>query len=230
MPAAIPRASPSGGVARRSRAESARSIGASRYPGALDRRVAPHPGSHPDPPRQPTACGSVVDHNTPVTHRRGAAVSCPGMTPDEIADYFAVFGPVTVRRMFSGYGISSEGVVFAMALRSGMIMRVDEQTVHRYDAEGAPPFQYQTRKRTVVVRAFRVMPERLYDDPEELAMWSREAVGAARRAKRKPARRMRPTKAAKRPAATKPRPGRAKSPRPQRPSARGPRTRNRADR
>lgn len=172
----------------------------------------------------------MLRHNTPVTRRPGAAVSCPGMTPDEIADYFAVFGPVTVRRMFSGYGISSEGVVFAMALRSGMIMRVDEQTVHRYDAEGAPPFQYRTRKRTVVVRAFRVMPERLYDDPEELALWSRESVGAARRAKRKPARRMRPTKAAKRPAATKPRPGRAKTPRPQRPSARGPRTRNGANR
>jgi DNA transformation protein and related proteins len=115
------------------------------------------------------------------------------MTPDEIADYFAAFGPVTLRRMFSGYGISAGGVVFAMALRSGMIMRVDDETVHRYEAEGAPPFQYDTRKKTVVVQAFRVMPERLYDDPEELAVWAREAVGAARRAKAKqPGKKTRP--------------------------------------
>ena len=123
------------------------------------------------------------------------------MTPDDIADHFAAFGPVTVRRMFSGYGISAHGVVFAMALRSGMILRVDAETVHRYDAEGAPPFQYQTRAKTVVVQAFRVMPERLYDDPDELAIWAREAVGAAQRAKQK---KQRKPKQQRKPAARKP--------------------------
>ena len=89
--------------------------------------------------------------------------------------------------MFSGYGIVADDVNFAMALRAGIIFKVDEQTEARYEAEGAKPFQYETRNKTVVVKSYRHLPERLYDDPEELAVWAREAVGAAKRAAAKKA-------------------------------------------
>ena len=42
-------------------------------------------------------------------------------------------------------------------------------TAPRYEAEGAKPFSYTTSGKTVVVQSYRVLPERLYDDPEELA-------------------------------------------------------------
>lgn len=104
------------------------------------------------------------------------------MDRDDLIDLFSEFGPITVRKMFSGFGITADGVNFAMALRGGIIFRVDELTIPRYDAEGAKPFQYDTRNKTVVVNSYRHLPERLYDDPEELAAWAREAVGAAKRA------------------------------------------------
>ena len=104
------------------------------------------------------------------------------MDRDYLIDLFSEFGPLVLRRMFSGYGIVADGVNFAMALRAGVIFRVDEVTIPRYDAEGAKPFQYETRNKTVVVKSYRHLPERLYDDPEELAAWAREAVGAAKRA------------------------------------------------
>lgn len=104
------------------------------------------------------------------------------MDRDYLIDLFSEFGPVVLRRMFSGYGIVADGVNFAMALRGGIIFRVDELTIPRYEAEGAKPFQYETRNKTVVVKSYRHLPERLYDDPEELAAWAREAVGAAKRA------------------------------------------------
>jgi DNA transformation protein len=107
------------------------------------------------------------------------------MTPDDLIDLFSEFGPITLKRAFSGYAISADGVNFAMALKSGLIFRVDDETVQRYEAEGCKPFQYTTRARTVVVQSYRVLPERLYDDPEELAVWAREAVGAAHRARLK---------------------------------------------
>jgi len=104
------------------------------------------------------------------------------MDRDYLIDLFSEFGPIVLRRMFSGYGIVSDGVNFAMALRAGIIFRVDDLTIPRYEAEGAKPFQYETRKKTVVVKSYRHLPERLYYDPEELAAWAREAVGAAKRA------------------------------------------------
>jgi DNA transformation protein len=107
------------------------------------------------------------------------------MERDDLIDLFSEFGPIVLRRMFSGYGIVADGVNFAMSLRVGLIFRVDDLTIGRYDAEGLKPFQYQTRNKTVTVKSYRHLPERLYDDPEELAVWAREAVGAAQRAKSK---------------------------------------------
>ena len=104
------------------------------------------------------------------------------MDRDHLIDLFSEFGPISLRKMFSGFGITADGVNFAMALRAGIIFRVDELTIPRYDAEGAKPFQYDARNKTVIVNSYRHLPERLYDDPEELAEWAREAVGAAKRA------------------------------------------------
>ena len=42
------------------------------------------------------------------------------MDRDFLIDLFADFGPVTIRKMFSGYGISADGTNFALALRAGL--------------------------------------------------------------------------------------------------------------
>jgi DNA transformation protein len=114
------------------------------------------------------------------------------MDRDFLADLFADFGPVTIRPMFSGFGISVDGVNFAMALRAGLYFRADEQTIPQFEAEGSKPFQYQTSTRSVTVNSYWQLPARLFDDSEELSQWARAALGAAQRAalkKRKPAKR-----------------------------------------
>jgi DNA transformation protein len=104
------------------------------------------------------------------------------MDRDFLIDLFAGFGPVTVRRMFSGFGISADGINFALALRGGLYLRADEQTIPRFEAERSKPFQYQTRAKTVTVGSYWTLPERLYDDPEEMTDWARASLAAAQRA------------------------------------------------
>jgi DNA transformation protein len=104
------------------------------------------------------------------------------MDRDFLIDLFSDFGPVTIRRMFSGYGISADGTNFALALRGGLYLRADGETIPRFEAEGSKPFQYQTRSKTVTVASYWQLPERLYDDPEELTVWARAALAAAQRA------------------------------------------------
>jgi DNA transformation protein and related proteins len=104
------------------------------------------------------------------------------MDRDFLIDLFSDFGPVTIRRMFSGFGISADGTNFAMALRGGLFLRADEQNIARFEAEGSRPFSYQTRAKTVTVGSYWQLPERLYDDPEGLADWARAALAAAQRA------------------------------------------------
>ena len=83
------------------------------------------------------------------------------MDRDFLIDLFADFGPVTIRRMFSGFGISADGTNFALALRGGLYLRADEQTIPQFEAEGSKPFQYQTRAKTVTVGSYWQLPERL---------------------------------------------------------------------
>jgi DNA transformation protein len=104
------------------------------------------------------------------------------MDRDFLIDLFAHFGPVTIKRMFSGFGISADGTNFALALRSGLYFRADDQTMARFEAEGSKPFQYQTRTKTVTVNSYWELPARLFDDPEELSEWARAAWHAAQRA------------------------------------------------
>jgi DNA transformation protein and related proteins len=104
------------------------------------------------------------------------------MDRDFLADLFADFGPVTIRRMFSGFGISADGTNFALSLRSGLYFRADDETIPQFEAEGAKPFQYQTRAKTVTVNSYWELPARLFDEPEELTQWARAALHAAQRA------------------------------------------------
>src|ERR1700752_4556099 len=123
------------------------------------------------------------------------------MDREFLIDLFADFGPVTIRRMFSGYGISADGTNFALALRSGLYFRADEATIPQFEAEGSKPFQYQTRAKTVTVNSYWELPARLFDDTDELSVWARAALAAAQRAvvKKRPKAR----KAAKKAATTK---------------------------
>lgn len=104
------------------------------------------------------------------------------MDRDFLIDLFSDFGPVTIRPMFSGFGISADGINFAMALRAGLYFRADEQTIPQFEAEGSKPFQYRTRAKTVTVNSYWQLPARLFDDPEEMTDWARAALAAAQRA------------------------------------------------
>jgi DNA transformation protein len=102
-------------------------------------------------------------------------------TTDHICELFAGFGPVAVKRMFGGAGVYAGETIFAIVIDGVIYLKADEQTVPAFEAEGLTPFSYGAKKKRVVMSYWRI-PDRLYDDPEELAQWSREAVSAAQRA------------------------------------------------
>ncbi|MGJ4894037.1 MULTISPECIES: TfoX/Sxy family protein [unclassified Bradyrhizobium] len=104
------------------------------------------------------------------------------MDREFLIDLFAGFGPVTIRRMFSGFGISADGINFALALRSGLYLRADETSFARFEEAGSKPFSYETRARTMTVRSYWQVPAHLFDDTDEFAVWARDAFAAAQRA------------------------------------------------
>jgi DNA transformation protein and related proteins len=107
------------------------------------------------------------------------------MDPEFIRELFAPLGPVTVRRMFGGAGIWSDGLMFALIFDGAIFLRVDEATVPDFEREGSRPFVYtRAKSKGRVGRAslsYWRLPERLYDDPEELAVWAARALAIAER-------------------------------------------------
>jgi DNA transformation protein and related proteins len=119
--------------------------------------------------------------------------------PDHIAELFATFGRVTVRRMFSGAGLFADSIMFAIVVDGVIFLKADERTIPRFQAEGLKPFTYATKAGPRSLASYWRMPERLYDDPDELAQWATAALQAARRGARMPSPRQLRSAAAKRP-------------------------------
>ena len=101
-----------------------------------------------------------------------------------VKDQLAPLGHVTTRRMFSGAGVYCDGVIFALILRDALYFKVDDGNRSAYEAEGLEPFSYEAKGRTVQVGAYWRVPERLFDDPDEMVEWARQALAAGRRAAR----------------------------------------------
>jgi DNA transformation protein and related proteins len=120
------------------------------------------------------------------------------MDPEHIRELFAGFGPVDVRRMFSGAGVFADGVMIALVASGVLYLKADEQTIPSFEQEGLAPFSYATKGGRRTIMSYWRMPDRLYDDVDELAEWARTALAAAHRTsqgrrpasrgKRKPAR------------------------------------------
>jgi DNA transformation protein and related proteins len=128
------------------------------------------------------------------------------MDRDAIAELFSAYGPIELKRMFSGFGLYAEGVCFSMVLRGGeFYFKADETNIPRFQADGCKPFSYSQRRsgKVVTVNSFWRLPDRLYDDPDELADWTRQAVAVAHRAQLKKPKRAKKA-AAKAPAKKKP--------------------------
>lgn len=102
------------------------------------------------------------------------------MDSDFLHDLFSEFGAIEIKRMFSGRGIYARGVIFGIISRDGAIhFKTDETTRAAYEREGVKPLSFTRKSGQRMVTSYWRLPERLYDDPDELAEWARDALRAA---------------------------------------------------
>jgi DNA transformation protein len=97
-----------------------------------------------------------------------------------IHDLFQPFGAVAVRRMFGGAGLLADGVMFGLVSGGQIYLKADATTVTHFEREECGPFEYSTRNGKRALTSYWRLPDRLYDDADELAQWARQALAAAR--------------------------------------------------
>jgi DNA transformation protein len=98
-----------------------------------------------------------------------------------LREQLAPLGRVTMRRMFGATGVFCDGLMFAVVSDDTLYFRVDEHNRTAFkEAASFPPLSYEKKGRTIDLSFWRA-PERLFDETDELVMWSRTALSAARR-------------------------------------------------
>ena len=102
------------------------------------------------------------------------------MDAEGIAELFAPVGQVQARRMFGGYGIYLDGVIFALQVDGEIMLKGDAQTLPAYEAAGMAQWVYEMKGRAGAMPYWR-MPDICFDDGAELRRLSALALAAGRR-------------------------------------------------
>ena len=103
---------------------------------------------------------------------------------DEVVGRLLPFGPVVARRMFGGFGIFLDGVMFGLIGFDNLFFKVDDGNQADYEAAAMEAFSYQGRDRPISMSYWRV-PDPVFEDPVQMSEWAEKALAAARRAKSK---------------------------------------------
>jgi DNA transformation protein len=87
--------------------------------------------------------------------------------------------------MFGKTGVFCDGLMLGMVTENTLYFRVDDHNrVVFMEAASFPPLNYEKQGRSIDLSFWRV-PERLFDEPDELLTWARAALEAARRVEAK---------------------------------------------
>ena len=89
-------------------------------------------------------------------------------------------GGVGARRMFGGWGIYKDGVMFALIADDQLYLKVDDGNRAAYEDAGLPHFTYAEKGKPIRM-PYCAAPSEGFDDPDVLCAWAREAYAAALR-------------------------------------------------
>ncbi len=101
-----------------------------------------------------------------------------------LKEVFEQFGSVQARRMFGGYGIYHDGIMFGLVADDTLYLKADDITAEHFVSRSLDQFEYDKGNK-VVKMSYYLAPDEIFDDPEEATIWARRALEAASRAKPK---------------------------------------------
>jgi DNA transformation protein and related proteins len=98
------------------------------------------------------------------------------MTTEEVLDRLAALGEVTSRSLFGGHGIYWREVIFGILFQERLYLKVDDGSREDYLARGMGSFRPNERQ---TLKAYYEVPPEVWDDPEQLVSWAKEAIRVA---------------------------------------------------
>lgn len=100
-----------------------------------------------------------------------------------LKEVFEQFGPIQPRRMFGGYGLFRNGLMFGLVADDMLYLKADDTVSNFFEERGLDQFRYKKRGKTVKM-SFYMAPEDIFDDQEEAKIWATRSYEAAVRSKK----------------------------------------------
>lgn len=107
------------------------------------------------------------------------------MDEESLRDLFTTMEPLSFRSMFGGRAIYSHGVIFALVLNGGLMLKGDDQCAGEYEAVGCERWTYtHSKSGKLVAMPYWSAPETAIDDPDNMQFWAQMAYEAGLRSKK----------------------------------------------
>lgn len=104
-----------------------------------------------------------------------------------ITESLQAVGDVQAKRMFGGYGLFLDGLMFGLVADDVLYFKIDDNNRADFDAAGLPPFTYQ-RQGKFIQLSYRQAPPEVLEESEVAAAWASKALAAAIRSRKPPRR------------------------------------------
>ncbi len=96
-----------------------------------------------------------------------------------VYDVLGGISNITSKKMFSGFGIYKDGIIFAIIADGDLYFRTDEKTRPDFKKYGSEAFSYPRAGKTAVLKNYWRVPEEIMEDKERVFDWVEEAVRAS---------------------------------------------------
>ncbi|GAA3925946.1 TfoX/Sxy family protein [Litoribacillus peritrichatus] len=99
---------------------------------------------------------------------------------DYLCEQLMTVGPVRSKRMFGGFGLFMDELMFGLVADDILYLKTDDQTRGNFEALGLEPFRFQKGDKLIAL-SYSQAPEEALEQPHLLCEWANEAYGAALR-------------------------------------------------
>ncbi len=103
---------------------------------------------------------------------------------EHLSEVFRSFGPIRHKRMFGGYGIYHQELMFGLVADDTLYLKTDAQSAPLFAEAGSLPFEY-TKNGVSMKMSYSSAPVEIFDDPEAARTWAWVAYEAALRSQGK---------------------------------------------
>lgn len=100
---------------------------------------------------------------------------------EHLHEVFQSLGRIQTRRMFGGYGIFHDGVMFGLYAAGHLYLKTDADNQPQFIAAHCEPFVYVQRGKPVKL-SYWSAPDVIMDERDQARQWGLSAVDAALRA------------------------------------------------